>query len=88
MNHRTLATIVLSLAIIAFSYWVYIPIMVLCAAVFPFYFEAVIFGFVIDVLYGSRAYASLSFFFPFALLSALLVIILLPVRQYLRLNHA
>ncbi len=87
MNKRTLATVALVVAIFAFPYWVYIPMLVAFAAIFPFYFEAIILAFVIDVLYGARAYSDVSFFFPFALITSLLVIMILPVKQYFRLHY-
>jgi hypothetical protein len=87
MNKRTLASIALVVAILAFPYWVYIPMLVAFVAVFPFYFEAIIMAFMIDVLYGARAYSGISFFFPFALITSLLVIMILPVKQYFRLHY-
>ena len=77
----------LILAIIAFPYWVYIPLVVVTTLYVPFFYESIFFGFLIDVLYGSQTHQGFTFMFPFAILLSILVVALLPIRQYLRIDH-
>lgn len=88
MNGRNIVTIILCLFILSFPYWVYVPLLVVGIVIFPFYFEAILLAFIIDVLYGTRAYIGFSFVFPFASIVALLVVMVLPVRRYFRIDHA
>lgn len=78
--YRHITTIAILFAVIFLPYWVYGPAILLAAFFFPFYWEAVLFGFLIDTLYGTRG------FFPAALGAALGVAILMPVRARLRLT--
>ena len=76
--YRHSATVAILIAVLFLPYWVYVP--AICAAVvlLPFYWEAIIFGFLVDTLYGTRG------FFPAALATALLVAMLIPLRERMR----
>jgi hypothetical protein len=77
--YRHIITIALLLAILFLPHWVYIPAILAAAIFLPFYWEAILFGFVIDTLYGTRGS------FPAALVAGLAVALLLPIRERLRL---
>jgi len=84
---RSNINIIILIVIIAFPFWVYVPLVVLSTLYEPFFYEAIFYGFLIDILYGARTYGSLTFVFPFALGLSILVVTLLPLRQYIRVDH-
>ena len=86
MTRRTLVTIIICIAVAVFPYWVYIPALVLAILMFPFYWEGIIFAFLIDVLYGNLSHTGISFVFPFAIFASVLVLVLLPLREQIRFN--
>jgi hypothetical protein len=78
-GYRPFATAALFLAVVFLPYWAYVPLIVAGALLLPFYWEAIILGFAIDTLYGTRG------FFPAALAAAALVALFIPLRERLRL---
>ena len=54
---------------------------------FPFYIEGIMFGFLIDVLYGPGV-GSLLREFKFALGASVMILLSIPIRDYLRLDYA
>jgi hypothetical protein len=72
------------ISIIILPYWVYVPVLFVAIVLIPFFWEGIVLGFLIDVLYGSGVEAFPSFVSPFALAALIGVIIMLPVRNYLR----
>ena len=84
MKKRLSGLLILLLAIIFLPYWVYLPLLLVAIVIFPVFWEGVLFGLLIDVLYGWGVTAWPSLISPVALSALLLVIILLPVRERLR----
>ena len=84
--NRKLVTLIICILIAAFPYWVYMPALALGIIVEDFYIEGVAFGFLIDILYGSRIHPSISFVFPYALVATFLVVVMLALRPRLRFN--
>ncbi len=84
MKKRLVALLMLLLAIIFLPYWVYLPLLLAAILVFPVFWEGILFGLLIDVLYGWGVTAWPSLISPAALSALVLVIILLPVRERLR----
>ena len=76
MSYRTLANLFLILAIIFLPYWFYVPALIVAMAFFPFFWEGVLFGFLIDILYGEG--------FSAGMLSLAGLLMLLPLRERLR----
>ena len=87
MSIRAFITITLLGLILAFPYWIYIPAVVLAIILFPFYWEGILAGFLIDIFYGHSAPGWLSLY-PSAFIGALIVLILLPIREYLIFDNA
>lgn len=87
MTNRTLVSICLVVLILAFPYWIYVPVVVGAIFYFPFYYEAVIYGFLIDTLYGKVTYSLLTFKYPFAVGFFCLILLLLPLRRYIRVQN-
>ncbi|MBX4206494.1 hypothetical protein KW784_01785 [Candidatus Parcubacteria bacterium] len=75
---RNLVSSALVLAVLFLPYWAYVPPIALAALLLPFYWEAVVLGFLIDTLYGQQGS------FPAALAAAAFVALLMPVRKRLR----
>lgn len=87
MSYRTITLISIIVLILAFPFWLYIPCLVLATLYFPFFYESILLGFLIDVLYGIHIRSGVSFMFPFAITFSLLVIVLLSTRKYLRVTN-
>lgn len=87
MTSRLCTSLILLIAVGTMPFWIYIPAIVIVVIFFPFYFEAIVLGFLVDVLYGSRISQGLSFVFPFALSLSILIVIMLPLRERLRLSY-
>lgn len=84
MKKRGVSLLILLLAIIFLPYWVYLPLLLAAIVIFPIFWEGIIFGLLIDVLYGWGVTSWPSLISPAALVALVLVIILLPVRERLR----
>jgi hypothetical protein len=76
MTRRALGSIVLLISILVLPYWIYIPILFIAIVLLPFYWEGILFAFLVDILYGSGVETGL-----YALI---LLVVLLPVRKSLR----
>jgi hypothetical protein len=83
---RVLITLSLLLSILVLPYWLYVPAIALTSIYIPYYIEAVILAFLIDVLYGGSTHTTITFAFPFAIGFSLLLIILVPLRSRLRIH--
>ncbi len=84
MNKRQLVCIGLLVLIVAFPYWIYLPAVILSVLLIPFFVEAIFLGFLIDILYGSQVYSGISFLFPHAFFAGVLILLVVPARQFLR----
>ncbi|CAN5151928.1 hypothetical protein BH11PAT1_BH11PAT1_5890 [soil metagenome] len=84
---RSYIHVIILVALIAFPFWIYVPLIVVATLYEPFFYEAIIYGFFIDILYGAQTYNSYTLVFPFALGLSILVVTLLPLRQYIRVDH-
>ncbi|MDO8424224.1 MAG: hypothetical protein Q7S54_01265 [bacterium] len=87
MSYRLIATILLILSIIFLPYWIYVPALVAAMAAFPLFWESILLGFLIDVLYGEKISSLSSFIFSAGFLALAGLFILLPLRERLR-SHA
>lgn len=81
---RITAFILITFLVITAPYYVYLPAILIGIVFFPFYLEAVLFGVMIDVVYGSPNAMLLGF--PFAILASALVLFAVRLRGYLRFN--
>jgi len=86
MNLRLGSTLVVLLAIIFLPYWVYLPLLGAAMIIFPFFWEAVLLSLLIDVLYGGGVSGMAELFSPMALAATILLIILLPLRERIRIH--
>lgn len=83
---RLLASVIIFVSILFFPYWVYLPVLLISMVVFPFFWEAIVFGFLIDVFYGGGVRGLPAFVSPFALLALVLIFVLAPLQERLRLH--
>ena len=72
-----IATAVILFSVLFLPYWVYLPLIGAAMILLPLYWEAIIFGFLIDALYGAGT-------FRLALIATAVLLALLPVRERLR----
>ena len=84
MNRRQIISIGIIVLILGFPYWIYLPAVILSIILIPFFVEGIFFGFLIDVLYGPQIYSGISFLFPHAFFASLFVLLIAPLRQFLR----
>lgn len=84
MNRRFLTAISTIIAIIFLPYWIYVPLLIFGMAIFPFYWEAILLGFLIDVLYGENIISLWSLASSSAFLVLVGLLILMPLRERLR----
>lgn len=72
------------LVIVFFPYWVYLPVLGAGIIFFPFFWEAIFLGFLIDVLYGGGVSSASHLFSPMAFAAAVFLAVMLPVRDRIR----
>ena len=75
-DYRLLTTILVFLSIIFLPYYLYVPALILAMAALPLFWEGMLLGFLIDILYGSGIHAGL--------LALLGLALLLPLRERIR----
>jgi len=84
MISRTLGSIIILISILVLPYWIYIPVLFIGIILFPFFWESILFAFLIDVLYGQ----GIKIFSPSISLLTLSILIaliaLMPLRERLR----
>ena len=76
MKRRTLGYIVILISILVLPYWAYLPVLFVAILLFPFFWEGLLFAFLIDTLYGTGLET--------VIVALVVLIILLPFRDRLR----
>ena len=83
-KRRYITLAALLLAIIFLPYYIYLPLLAAAIIAFPFFWEGVLAGFLIDVLYGPEIDSFLAIFSTFAFFSLVLAAAMLPIRRRIR----
>lgn len=86
MTRRPIFNLIALILIFIAPYWLYFPVLALGLILLPVYWEGVVLGFIIDVLYGADAHTGISLHFPFAIAASVAVLILYPLKKQLRIN--
>lgn len=81
---RFIAVIIILLSVIFFPYWLYLPLLGAAIIFFPLFWEAILVALLIDVLYGGGIGRATALFSPMAVLATTLLLVMLPVRERLR----
>ena len=76
MIHRTLGIMAALVSILVLPYWLYLPILLITMILFPFFWEGILFAFLIDTIYGSGITTAVA--------ALIILIALLPFRDRLR----
>ena len=84
MISRPFTFIMLFVSIIFLPFWIYLPLIFVAIILKEFYWESVVLGFVIDVLYGSGALGMSEFISPIALSYFIIVICVFWIKSGLR----
>ena len=87
MSKRPFLFVFLLVLILTTPYFIYLPILFFVIIFIPLYWEGILLGFLIDALYGTYPHLGVSFYFPVGIVATLLVIILLPLRERIRLYN-
>lgn len=82
---RALTTIILCFLIVLSPSWIYLPVLFGSILFHPFYLEGIVAGLIIDTLYGISNGAPL-FGYTFGFLSTVTIILVTPLRKYIRFN--
>ena len=85
-NGRVYTTILIFVLVLVAPYWLYLPLLFAAVLIFPLYFEGIFLGFIIDVLYSGHPHPSFSIFYPVALVTLLIVLVLIPLKKRMRIN--
>ena len=81
LNLRIISDICIFLAILFLPWWIYSILILGAVIVLPFYWEALVFVFFIEALYG---YTGVDFPSLIPIITLSLLVILVPVREELR----
>lgn len=82
MTRRNISSLIVLISILVLPYWLYIPILFIAIIFFSFYWEGILFAFLVDVLYGDGvSFYSIS---PLVLGALAAIVILMPFRARLR----
>lgn len=81
-----LGSIVALISILILPYWIYLPILLVVMVYVPFFWEGILFGAMIDVMYGGGYSNLASMIFSFAFYASLTLVIIMPIRERLRFN--
>lgn len=84
MIQRILGSVIVLISILVLPYWIYLPILFMAIILFPFFWEGVLFGFLIDTIYASGVETFSLLLSPSALSALIILIVLLPLRESLR----
>ncbi len=84
MTRRAIGFVIVLVSILTLPYWIYLPVLFIAIALIPFFWEGILFAFLIDAVYGSGIQALPSFISPLTLSVFIVIIILLPIRERLR----
>lgn len=84
MTRRIIGLVCISVSILVLPYWIYIPALFIGIVVFPFFWEGIILVFFINVIHGNSAEFFAALASPLALLTLVILIVMLPVREHLR----
>lgn len=87
-NLRLGVVLALLLAILFLPYWLYLPLLGGAMIVFPFFWEAILLAFLVDVLYGNGVGGVAGLLSPMAFAATLLLIVLLPLRERIRVHSS
>lgn len=86
MTRHIIGITVLLISILVLPYWIYIPLLFVALIFIPFFWEGILFAFLIDTIYSGKIETISLLFSPFALIILLTLIILLPIKERLRLH--
>lgn len=81
MTIRISLSLITLVLILTTPYWIYLPVLFLAIVLLPFFWEGILYAFIIDILYGAGEgfYAT-----PFALIVFLIMLVLPFIRTRLR----
>ena len=85
MTRRLLGSVIVLGAILLLPYWVYLPVLFAAIVILPFFWEGIWWAFLIDVLYGQGIANPLALVSLLSLTTLAVLIIILPVKERLRL---
>ncbi len=82
---RIFYSILILLLIIGTPFWFYLPVIFVGIVMFPFFVEAIIFGLLIDFVYGLPS-GGMFLGSTYGVAGAILVYLAIPLREHLRFN--
>jgi hypothetical protein len=87
MKERILYNILLVFLIIDAPYWLYLPGIFIGIIIFPLFWESVLLSIFVDFYYGLHTHIGSVFAFPFGIVSALLILGMIPIKARFRFSR-
>jgi hypothetical protein len=84
ITRRVFGSVLVLVSILVLPYWIYIPVLFVAVAIFPFFWEGILLALFIDIIYGGGVESLSSFISLFSFYVLIFLIILLPIRERLR----
>lgn len=84
MTRRTVGTMIVFVSILTLPYWIYIPVLFIAIALLPFFWEGILFAFLIDTIYGSGGGNIFQLISPLTISILITLVVLVPFRESLR----
>lgn len=83
MNLRIAVSLIILALVLLAPFYVYLPALLIAILFFPLFLEGIILALLIDSLYGGKSFF---FGFPLGMVATVIIIMLLPLRKYIRFN--
>lgn len=86
MTPRLLWSVIIFISILVLPFWIYIPVLFLGVVFVPFFWEGILFAFLINVVHDSGVDIFSLLTSPITLSVLIALIIFLPIRDSIRTN--
>jgi len=84
MTRRIIGLVCIFISILVLPYWIYVPVLFVGIVLFPFFWEGIVFVFLINVIHGGSVEFPANLTSPLALSVLFVLIAMLPIRKRLR----
>ena len=86
MTRHVLGFLGVFLSILFLPYWIYIQVLFIAIILVPFFWEGILFALLVNVIFGDQIDILTLPLSPLPVLTLIVLIILLPLREKLRLH--
>ena len=86
MTLHIFGSLIVFFSILFSPYWIYIPVLLAAIVVVPFFWEGILFALMIETISLGKVEMLTSLVSPLTVLALIVLIVLLPIREKLRLH--